>query len=385
MEPGRSVFFVTQRHWRTHVNIIATKRLLTGLAAGDCLGSISEFCPRSAVLKLYDPTGWPLQQIAGGPFNWRKGEGTDDTDMAWAMVKAAIDAGGKFDADGTAKQFVAWLDGHPKDVGNTTRSTVIALRGKPWQRAGRDYWEHNKFNAANGSLMRNGVIPGITSGEDLNVMFDATVKHAIMTHYHPLPVMCCAIHSWLIADRLTGWGVGPSADEDWMDNFHEDWTAYLKQNEDPDVDYWIENTRHQFADAGGDIEKADFDPDSFNPYQESFAGRSGYCLLTLQIGVWALEWADRFASSLEFELPEGMPMREEMHERTKGPADVLAWVALIGHDSDSYGATAGALIAAAHPIPEHFTDGLEVVPLFDAAVTAAGDKLEDKVLPDDDE
>jgi len=38
---------------------------------------------------------------------------------------------------------------------------------------------------------------------------------------------------------------------------------------------------------------------------------------------------------------------------------VLGWVAMIGHDSDTYGAAAGPLIAAAHQgLPSELTAGL---------------------------
>lgn len=45
-----------------------------------------------------------------------------------------------------------------------------------------------------------------------------------------------------------------------------------------------------------------FVPSTFNPFEEDFAGRAGYCLLTLQIGVWASHWS---ASSEPFPSPPG--------------------------------------------------------------------------------
>jgi hypothetical protein len=49
-----------------------------------------------------------------------------------------------------------------------------------------------------------------------------------------------------------------------------------------------------------------------------------------------------------------------VRERAFGPY-ALAAVALIGHDSDTYAATAGPMIAAATGhVPEEFTEGLEI-------------------------
>lgn len=368
------------------MNIEATRRLLAGLAAGDCLGSTSEFQSSSTVLKTYDAhkaAGWPFSQVGCGAFGWRKGQGTDDTDLAWAIVKAAVESGGTFNPERTGQEFLAWKDTNPRDIGGTTSTTLAALRKKNWYNSGYAAWMMDHFNAANGSLMRNGVIPGLVAGEEIDALFRATVHHSIITHYHPLPVLCCAMQSWIIAGELSGWGDGPlHADQDeWFDAFFSDWSEYIAEEEDGYVGMWIDRTRDQWQEAGDLLHAADFDPDSFNPYQEQYAGRSGYCLLTLQIGVWALHWANRTTRVGDAEegvlnIPHGMPMRDAMMQRVNvgdgfHPLDVLGWVALIGHDSDTYGATAGPMLAAAFDnVPAHLTDGLEVLPKYDAMIAA---------------
>ena len=50
--------------------------LLTGLAAGDSLGSTTEFVRREevpAVYAEYRGRGWPFRQVGGGAFGWRAG------------------------------------------------------------------------------------------------------------------------------------------------------------------------------------------------------------------------------------------------------------------------------------------------------------------------
>ena len=80
--------------------------------------------------------------------------------------------------------------------------------------------------------------------------------------------------------------------------------------------------------------------------------------------MWATAWSTRDEA---FSVPTGFPF--EVFERS-GPW-TLAWVAMIGHDSDTYGATAGPMIAAAHGVvPSELVEGLraveEIVALFQA-------------------
>ncbi len=47
--------------------------------------------------------------------------------------------------------------------------------------------------------MRNGVIAAIFSGPDEEVAaLDATIIHGIITHYGPIMVLCCVVHTILI-------------------------------------------------------------------------------------------------------------------------------------------------------------------------------------------
>src|SRR5690606_13979996 len=49
------------------------------------------------------------------------------------------------------------------------------------------------------SLMRNGVIPALFPRVDQEEeVLDATVCHGIITHYQPLTVLTCVVHSLLI-------------------------------------------------------------------------------------------------------------------------------------------------------------------------------------------
>jgi len=140
-----------------HLNHL--RLLLTGLAAGDSLGATSEFVPRSSVPELYAglrDTGWPFHQ-AGGRM-WKRGQPTDDTDMAMCMVHSCLEHG-SFDGADVARRFVDWMHTSPPDMGITTRRTLSRIvGGAPWYEGALEDYRKSPDNAANGSLMRNGVV-----------------------------------------------------------------------------------------------------------------------------------------------------------------------------------------------------------------------------------
>ncbi|MDB5298104.1 MAG: hypothetical protein JWO31_4087, partial [Phycisphaerales bacterium] len=294
-------------------------------------------------------------------------QATDDGDQALCLIRSYVDRG-RFDPADVGGKLVGWLDGNPPDVGGTTRRTLGRLRsGVPWHDAAYADFQRNPGNAANGSLMRNGVLPGICFGQELDLLFRATVQHSIVTHYAPLPVLCCAVQSWVIADLLGGWGQGPADDPGgWLDHFYADWNSYLEDEDDPHVRQWVDRTRGHFQAAGEAIEAAAWTRDAFDPFRTDFAGRAGYCLLTLQVGVWALLWS---LTKDQFPIPKGFPA----DAFARRGAWCLAWPALVGHDSDTTGATAGPMVAAAHgAVPVELAERLEAVAAFDMLVPSAG-------------
>ena len=106
-------------------------RLLAGLAAGDSLGSTTEFCTRDQVLSAYaehKAEGWPWRQVGGGPFGWALGEPTDDTDMAVCMMRSYRELG-SFDGEDVARRFVEWMESGPRDIGGTTARTLRRVAG----------------------------------------------------------------------------------------------------------------------------------------------------------------------------------------------------------------------------------------------------------------
>lgn len=343
--------------------------LFAALAVGDSLGSTSEFTAREEVLEIYGQyrdRGWPFAHVGGGYFNWRPGQPTDDGETAACMVRSFVELG-KFDPEDIAKRLVKWVESDPKDVGTTTLMGIANIKqGCPWYEGGLKDFQRRPMNASNGSLMRNGVIPGMA--DTLDDAYRLSLYQGIMTHYAPRPVLSCALHTYLIWKFLEGENPLESnwvAKKSWLKIFRESWCDWLDRSKDDKVvSSWRTNVGAELDKAWTTLKESDFDPDSFNPYVYSPRGGAGYVLTTLQIAIWATHWSQRREP---FRVPEGYP--PEVFDKT-GPW-ILGWVAMTGGDTDSYGSTAGPIIAAAHKgIPDELIEGLEILREFDGILSA---------------
>jgi len=328
-------------------------RLLTlGLAAGDSLGSTSEFVDREVVPELYQrmkASGWPFRHVGGGAFGWKAGEQTDDTDMAMCLVRSFAKLG-TFDGADVAAEFVGWLKSFPPDIGSATRKGLSSVRsGTPWHKGGLRDFDQNHRSAANGSLMRNGVVAGIA--DSLDDGFRISLHQSLPTHYGPLPVLCCCAQTYLLWELLEG---RLPFNGDWLAQYRASFTEWLRATPDDITKAWHSNVEPRLEEAWETLLDADWDADSFNPFEFEFAGSDGFCLLTLQIAVWAAQWSSR---GVAFPTPRGFPA--EVFEKATGPM-FMPIVVMIGHDADTYGAAAGPLIAAIHgSVLASFIEGLE--------------------------
>lgn len=336
------------------------KLLLIGLAASEACGSTSEFVPQSQIPALYAKhkhQGWPFKQVGGGAFGWKPGEMTDDGQMAMCIVRSYLDLG-RFDGGDVARRFVGWMKSGPRDIGGTTAAALSRLAtGVPWYEGGLHTYTNNPSNAANGSLMRNGVVPALA--DMLDEAFQYTLHQGITTHYSPLAVLCCIAQTFWIWELLEGrWPF----ESDWLADLRERWDVWLGRADDT-TNAWRRVVAQDLPGAWQTLAEAEFDPHRFNPFTINFGGRAGYCLLTLQIAAWALQWSKL---NEPFPVPAGFPA--EVFER-RG-AWCVAWPAMVGHDADTYGAALGAAVAALYVrIPPVMADGLQALRELDTAFT----------------
>lgn len=331
--------------------------LLAGLAAGDSLGSTSEFMSREEVLDLYAEhrkEGWPFRHVGGGHFGWRPGEPTDDTQMAACIVSSFIEKG-EFVPDDIARRFVKWAKSGPKDIGATTvRGLGSISLGVPWFEGGLETFTFKPQDASNGSLMRNGVIPGMA--ESLDEAFRYSLYQSIITHYSPLPVICCGVQTYLIWEFLEGRN---PLQGDWLKAFWTRWIEWYNDTKtDEAIEKWSNNVAEEYPRAYKALKDADFNCESFNPFEYSPLGSAGYVLTTLQTALWGANWS---LKDDDLSVPDGYP--KEAFKK-KGPY-VLGWLAMTGGDTDTYCATAGPIIAAAHgSLPDELIEGLEICERF---------------------
>ncbi|WP_420439792.1 ADP-ribosylglycohydrolase family protein [Candidatus Poriferisodalis sp.] len=98
---------------------------LLGVAAGDALGATVEFRSPAEIQRRH---GVHRDIVGGGAFGWRPGQGTDDTDLTWAVVAGYLKTGGSDSLEAIAQEFLEWFETDPPDVGITTRQALLNLR-----------------------------------------------------------------------------------------------------------------------------------------------------------------------------------------------------------------------------------------------------------------
>src|SRR4030095_6738201 len=111
----------------------------------------------------------------------------------------------------------------------------------------------------------------------LPTAFERTVKHGLITHYHPLSVLCCAAHTWMIW-RMTADRRWQCESDDWLDVFRGDWARWLEHTPDPFVGMWFHRTKAAADAAWETLFSAGFGPCEFDPFATEFDGVEGCCL-----------------------------------------------------------------------------------------------------------
>ncbi|HEX8339484.1 MAG TPA: ADP-ribosylglycohydrolase family protein [Tepidisphaeraceae bacterium] len=320
-----------------------------------------QFIEAAATAVRHRDAGFPFTPVGGGWLRLPPGAHTDDTDMALGLLSALREADYAFDDLIVARNFADWVASRPPDVGASIRAVVGSpgFRTDPYA-ASRAFYESNRNRCANGALMRNAIVAAVAP--DLPTAFEWALKQGVLTHYAPLSVVCCCLQAWLVFETFEGrWPFAAHAD--WRAAWHGAWTAWVLACADPVVAQWLEDVEEGgMLDAAMDsLSKADFDPDSFDPFTHpDLPAKQGWVLLSLQVAVWAMQWCRRPAKDYPFEATGVLaPVADVFGRRGH---DAIGWIPLVGHDSDTYGAIAGPMIAAAcgRPFPRRMTETLAV-------------------------
>jgi ADP-ribosyl-[dinitrogen reductase] hydrolase len=171
-----------------------------GLAAGDALGAPLEFLSRHEVRKRY-PQG--LRDMIDSSL-WKKGEYTDDTQMALLIAGSLLHRRG-FVATDLAQRFQTWAR-TAKDVGVQTRA-VVNMAGyahDPEGCSSRYHAVHPDSSAGNGALMRCAPM-ALFCLDSTDRLVELSRASARVTHHDPKAQSSCVIlNAWVQAAICRG-------------------------------------------------------------------------------------------------------------------------------------------------------------------------------------
>jgi ADP-ribosylglycohydrolase len=173
--------------------------VLVASAAGDALGVRYEFGARTT-----DP-----QMLGGGLGGLPPGQWSDDTDMACAITRAALehrDLRSPAALDAVAQGFHEWFASRPGDVGIQTRRVLECSEATADSLRNAAFKVHhaNGRSAGNGSLMRTAPVV-LAHLHDEAALVSAAAAVSTLTHYEEDATEACIL--WCLAIRhsvLTG-------------------------------------------------------------------------------------------------------------------------------------------------------------------------------------
>jgi ADP-ribosyl-[dinitrogen reductase] hydrolase len=144
-----------------------------GLAVGDALGATVEFLTPNEIRAAYREH---RDMIGGGWLKLRRGQITDDTEMAFALGRSIL-AAGRVEPHAAAAAFSDWMRRKPIDIGNTVRRGIAAYR-----RTGQPESQPSEFDAGNGACMRCLPVALATLGANIGQVDAANRAQAHVTH-----------------------------------------------------------------------------------------------------------------------------------------------------------------------------------------------------------
>lgn len=169
---------------------------LVAAACGDALGARFEFKPPS-----FEPS--PIDMEAGGSFNWRKGQWTDDTEMS-ILIALELARGGDLESDDSlgrlARDFAGWAR-RAQDIGMQTSSVLhnvdpVTGTAADAFAAAHEFQMHRPDACGNGALMRTAPV-ALAFLDDEPRMIEAARRVSRLTHPHIDSQDACAI--WCVA------------------------------------------------------------------------------------------------------------------------------------------------------------------------------------------
>ncbi len=282
---------------------------LLGVAAGDALGATVEFMEPEEIEHAH---GVHREIIGGGELGWRPGQGTDDTDLTWAVIRGYLDADNGDVLQSVAGGFLDWFGRDLTDIGGTTFQALWQLRES---RDPATSGLTGEASCGNGSLMR--ALPTALVRPDAQRRRAESARISAITHAHRRCVDSCVAYNEIAAALIAGASASEAISYARALDLHTDVRSALNVSADT---------------------------------AESDLSTTEYVIDSLRCAVWAIQQPDTFES-------------------------VLVALVNRGHDADTTAAIAGGLLGIIHGeegIPQRWTQQLEYTPkLVQAAVQIA--------------
>ena len=168
---------------------------LLGGAVGDALGAPLEFMTAQEIANQY---GTAREMMAGGAYDWRCGECTDDTSLSRCVAESLIECKG-YNPKDMAQRFLKWSKTEEaKDIGNTTKEALARLEsGVKFSASGI------LKNPTNGSVMRCAPLSLMYVHQE-DALIDVSMEVSAITHAHPEAKLSCVFINLMIAKMLLG-------------------------------------------------------------------------------------------------------------------------------------------------------------------------------------
>lgn len=141
---------------------------MIGMFVGDALGAQVEFKSKERIRSYFEEKG-DFDMFDGGTFNLVKGQVTDDSEMAIALIRSFAEMGEDYDPQIARKWYRKWISASPFDYGITTSNAL-------W------HGEYNYNSQANGALMRCAPLAWKYRNRSLTYLMKVAEEDCKITH-----------------------------------------------------------------------------------------------------------------------------------------------------------------------------------------------------------
>lgn len=159
--------------------------IMLGQCAGDALGAQVEFMDAASIASKF-PDG-VRDMVGGGPWKLRRGQITDDSELALALARSIVREG-RFDLDAVAAAYIEWANSDPFDIGATCSNALCGQFDDRLPLAAQCHLRalDRKDSQANGALMRISPLALHVYKRDAHDIAAAAEMDAALTHVNRL-------------------------------------------------------------------------------------------------------------------------------------------------------------------------------------------------------